>query len=210
MSYIIVDLDGTLILENDAPNQPLIDHLNDQVMSGEAQILIVSARKIDRLTETRAWLQEHGVAGVEEIHLNDFEGSAFATGLAFKEYKYGLLAKQYGSEIEYAVDNDAAVRDMARGLGIEAYTPEEALREESRAIVKVPAYVSAAATAGLEAYEGGLAGDGLQDQTVREARQHGFGATAAIGKACLRIAMLSTLIFPHRGRWPRCFGASTL
>ena len=29
MSYIIVDLDGTLILENDAPNQPLIDHLND-------------------------------------------------------------------------------------------------------------------------------------------------------------------------------------
>ena len=54
MSYIIADLDGTLILENDAPNQPLIDHLNDQVMSGDAQILIVSARKIDRLTETRA------------------------------------------------------------------------------------------------------------------------------------------------------------
>ena len=100
MSYVIADLDGTLVLDNDQPNQPLIDALNAQVMTGDVEVIIVSARKIDRLTETRAWLQEHGVAGVEEIHLNDFDGSAFATGLAFKEYKYGLLADEYGSEIE--------------------------------------------------------------------------------------------------------------
>jgi predicted HAD superfamily phosphohydrolase YqeG len=81
VSYIIVDLDGTLILDGDLPNQPLIDHLNEEVMSGEAEIIVVSARKIDRLQETRAWLQENKVAGVEEVHLNDFEGSAFATGL---------------------------------------------------------------------------------------------------------------------------------
>ena len=128
MSYVIVDLDGTLVLDNEQPNQPLINHLNDQVMAGDAEIIVVSARKIDRLTETRAWLQEHGVAGVEQVHLNDFEGSAFATGLAFKTYKYGLLLEEYGAdEIAYAVDNDEAVRTMAAELGIRAFTPEQAL-----------------------------------------------------------------------------------
>jgi HK97 family phage prohead protease len=171
MSYVIVDLDGTLVLENEQPNQPLIDALNEKVMSGDTQVIIVSARKIDRLTETRAWLQEYGVAGVDEIHLNDFEGSAFATGLAFKEYKYGLLKEQYGSELEYAIDNDPDVRAMAQGLGIEAYTPEQFITDEERAIVSVPNYIAAAAKAGLEAYEGGLGGDGLQPATIREARQ---------------------------------------
>jgi len=137
VSYIIVDLDGTLILENDEPNQALIDLLNEEVMSGDKQIIIVSARKIDRLQETRAWLQEHKVAGIEEVHLNDFEGSAFATGLAFKEYKYGLLKEQYGDELECAIDNDAAVREMAIGLGLDAYSPEEYLAEESRAVCSV-------------------------------------------------------------------------
>jgi HK97 family phage prohead protease len=128
VSYVIVDLDGTLVLDNEQPNQPLINHLNDQVMAGDVEIIVVSARKIDRLTETRAWLQEHGVAGVEQVHLNDFEGTAFETGLAFKTYKYGLLLEEYGAdEIAYAVDNDEAVRAMAAELGIRAFTPEQAL-----------------------------------------------------------------------------------
>lgn len=128
MSYVIVDLDGTLVLDNEQPNQPLINHLNDQVMAGDVEIIVVSARKIDRLTETRAWLQEYGVAGVEQVHLNDFEGTAFETGLAFKTYKYGLLLEEYGAEeIAYAVDNDEAVRAMAAELGIRAFTPEQAL-----------------------------------------------------------------------------------
>jgi HK97 family phage prohead protease len=128
VSYVIVDLDGTLVLDNDQPNEPLIKHLNDQVMAGDAEIIVVSARKIDRITETRAWLQEYGVAGVEQVHLNDFEGSAFETGLAFKTYKYGLLLEEYGAEeIAYAVDNDEDVRAMAAALGIRAFTPEQAL-----------------------------------------------------------------------------------
>jgi uncharacterized protein len=175
MSYVIVDLDGTLVLDNEQPNQPLIDALNRKVMDGDTQVIVVSARKTDRLEETRAWLQEYGVAGVEQVHLNDFEGSAFATGLAFKEYKYGLLRDEYGSEIEYAIDNDADVRAMAQGLGIEAYSPQQFITDEERAIVPVPNYVSAAATAGLEAYEGGLGGEGLQPQTIREARQLAAG-----------------------------------
>ena len=131
MSYTIVDLDGTLILENEQPNQPLIDALNGEVMDGQTQIIVVSARSIERLEETRAWLQEYKVAGVEEVHLNDFDGSPFATGLAFKEYKYGLLKEQYGEELEYAIDNDSAVREMARRLMIEAYSPEEYLADNA-------------------------------------------------------------------------------
>jgi HK97 family phage prohead protease len=196
VSYVIVDLDGTLVLDNEQPNQPLIDALNEKVMSGDAQVIIVSARKIDRLTETRAWLQEYGVAGVEEIHLNDFEGSAFATGLAFKEYKYGLLKEQYGSEIEYAIDNDPAVREMAQGLGIEAYTPEQFITDEERAIVNVPNYVAAAAKAGLEAYEGGLGGDGLQPATIREARQLADGRVDDE-----KVARMAAWIRRHRGDW---------
>ena len=131
MSYVIVDLDGTLVLDNDQPNQSLIDALNAEVMSGDTEIVIVSARSIERLQESRAWLQEYKVAGVEEVHLNDFEGTPFATGLAFKEYKYALLQEQYGTDLEYAIDNDADVRSMAQALGLKAVTAEQYVAEHS-------------------------------------------------------------------------------
>jgi hypothetical protein len=175
LSYIIVDLDGTLVLDNEQPNQPLIDALNEQVMTGDKQLIVVSARSIKRLEETRAWLQEYKVAGVEEVHLNDFDGSPFATGLAFKEYKYGLLKEQYGEELEYAIDNDPAVREMARGLMIEAYSPDEYLADEERAVYEVPDYIRNAAARGLSFVEDGLAGDGLQAQTISEARELAAG-----------------------------------
>ena len=196
MSYAIVDLDGTLILEGEQPNQPLIDALNRKVMDGDTQVIVVSARKVDRLEETRAWLQEYQVAGVEQVHLNDFEGSAFATGLPFKTYKYGLLREEYGTELEYAIDNDPAVRAMAQALGIEAYTPEQFIADEERAIVTVPNYVAAAATAGLEAYEGGLGGDGLTDQTIREARQLAAGSVDDE-----KVQRMAAWIRRHRGDW---------
>ncbi len=197
MSYVIVDLDGTLVLENDEPNQPLIDALNEEVMSGDKQIIVVSARKIDRLQETRAWLQENKVAGIEEVHLNDFEGSAFATGLAFKEYKYGLLKEQYGDELDNAIDNDPAVREMARGLGIEAYSPEEYLAdEEERAVYEVPEYIRNAAARGLSFVEDGLAGEGLQAQTISEARE------LAAGRADTdKVIRMAAWIRRHRGDW---------
>lgn len=206
----IVDIDGTLTTSGDTPNQPLINYLNDEVMAGECQIIVVSARPIERLEETRAWLQEHGVAGVDEVHLNDFEGAGEgpAVGLAFKEYKYAKLIEEYGladegnpNGIKEAIDNDAEVRAMARRLGLEAYAPEEVLADEEgsdeeRAIVQVPNYVSAAATAGLEAYEGGLGGDGLQPATVREARQLAAGEVSDE-----KVQRMAAWIRRHRGDW---------
>ena len=196
MSYIIVDLDGTLVLDNEQPNQPLIDALNEQVMTGDAQIIVVSARSIERLEETRAWLQEYKVAGVEEVHLNDFDGSPFATGLAFKEYKYGLLKEQYGMELEYAIDNDADVRAMARRLEIEAYSPEEYLADEERAVYEVPDYIRNAAARGLSFVEDGRAGEGLQAQTISEARE------LAAGRADTdKVIRMAAWIRRHRGDW---------
>jgi HK97 family phage prohead protease len=196
LSYIIVDLDGTLILDNEQPNQPLIDLLNEQVMSGDKQLIVVSARSIERLEETRAWLQEYKVAGVEEVHLNDFDGSPFATGLAFKEYKYGLLKEQYGEELEDAIDNDPAVREMARGLMIEAYSPDEYLADEERAVYEVAEYVREAARKGLEWHEQGLSGDGLQPQTVAEARELAAGRVETD-----KLVRMAAWIRRHRGDW---------
>ncbi len=196
MSYIIVDLDGTLILDNEQPNQPLIDLLNEEVMTGDKQLIVVSARSIERLEETRAWLQEYKVAGVEEVHLNDFDGSPFATGLAFKEYKYGLLKEQYGEELEYAIDNDPAVREMARGLMIEAYSPDEYLADEERAVYEVPDYIRNAAARGLSFVEDGRAGEGLQAQTISEARE------LAAGRADTdKVVRMAAWIRRHRGDW---------
>ncbi len=196
MSYIIVDLDGTLILDNEQPNQPLIDLLNEEVMTGDKQLIVVSARSIERLEETRAWLQEYKVAGVEEVHLNDFDGSPFATGLAFKEYKYGLLKEQYGDELEYAIDNDADVREMARGLMIEAYSPDEYLADEERAVYEVPDYIRNAAARGLSFVEDGRAGEGLQAQTIDEARE------LAAGRADTdKVIRMAAWIRRHRRDW---------
>jgi len=196
LSYIIVDLDGTLILDNEQPNQPLIDLLNEEVMSGDKQLIVVSARSIDRLEETRAWLQEYKVAGVEEVHLNDFDGPPIATGLPYKTYKYGLLKEQYGAELECAIDNDPAVREMARGLGLDAYSPDEYLADENRAVYEVPDYIRNAAARGLSFVEDGLAGDGLQPQTISEARE------LAAGRADTdKVIRMAAWIRRHRGDW---------
>jgi HK97 family phage prohead protease len=196
LSYIIVDLDGTLILDNEQPNQPLIDLLNEEVMSGDKQLIIVSARSIERLEETRAWLQEYKVAGVEEVHLNDFDGPTIATALPYKTYKYGLLKEQYGEELEYAIDNDSAVREMARGLMIEAYSPDEYLADEERAVYEVPNYIRDAAARGLSFVEDGRAGEGLQPQTIAEARE------LAAGRADTdKVIRMAAWIRRHRGDW---------
>jgi HK97 family phage prohead protease len=141
MAYKIVDIDGTLALDNNEANKPLITYLNAEVMEGDTQVIVVSARPIERLEETRAWLQENGVAGVEAVYLNDFEGAGQGpnVGLAFKRAKYEALITEYGimgeatpNGIECAIDNDPEVIAMARELGLEAKTPTEYLQEDTQ------------------------------------------------------------------------------
>ena len=180
MSYIITDIDGTLTTSGDTPRQDYIDWLKTRVQDFAAEVIVVSARNIDRLAETERWLESNGVP-YSQIYLQDFGESNPAVNEAFKAYKYSKLQEQYGAEIELVVDNDAEARDAAEGMGIDAYTPEEILNgaaddmqedeDETRVLVDVPDYISLAAQRGLEYYDAGMGGDGLVDATIEEARQ---------------------------------------
>lgn len=180
MSYIITDIDGTLTTSGDTPRQDYIDWLKTRVQDFAAEVIVVSARNIDRLAETEKWLESNGVP-YSQIYLQDFGESNPAVNEAFKAYKYSKLQEQYGAEIELVVDNDAEARDAAEGMGIDAYTPEEILNgaaddmqedeDETRVLVDVPDYISLAAQRGLEYYDAGMGGDGLVDATIEEARQ---------------------------------------
>lgn len=202
MSYIITDIDGTLTAGGDTPNQPYIDWLKSQANDYGAEVIIVSARNIDRLAETERWLNENSVP-YKEIHLQDFGESNPAVNEAFKAYKYSKLQEEYGDEIEMLVDNDPEARDAAEGMGIQAYTPEQAINltvdeseEEARVLIDVPDYIRNAAAKGITYYEQGLAGDGLQPETVEEARQLRAGRVQDE-----KITRLRAWILRHRGDW---------
>jgi len=132
MSFEVVDLDGTLVLEGDKPNAELIAYMAEDAASEGTQYIVISARKVDRLEETKAWLADNNVPAIAEIHLNDFEGSPFATGVEFKAYKVKKLLED-GYEIDYGIDNDPAVRDVYRAAGIEAYTWQQVVAGETNA-----------------------------------------------------------------------------
>ena len=129
MSYLIVDIDGTLTTTGNTPRTDFIAYLKSEVADGK-EVIIVSARPVSRLAETRDWLNANDVPHAQ-VHLNDFsETPGPNVGTEFKKYKYELLIKQYGlGEIEEVIDNDADVRAMAKTLGLMAESPEEAMAD---------------------------------------------------------------------------------
>ena len=208
MSYLIVDIDGTLTTTGNTPRQDFIDWLKTQVQDMQEEVIIVSARPVSRLAETRDWLNANHVPHAQ-VHLNDFsETPGPNVGLEFKKYKYELLIKEYGADqIEMVIDNDADVRAMAESLGLKAVSPQDAMAEtdmpqeelasvEARAIYDVPQYIQDAASKGLAWYDEGLAGDGLQPETVAEARE--LIAGRADSDKLIRMA---AWIRRHRGDW---------
>ena len=208
MSYLIVDIDGTLTTTGNTPRQDFIDWLKTQVQDTEEQVIIVSARPVSRLAETRDWLNANHVPHTQ-VHLNDFsETPGPNVGISFKKYKYELLIKEYGADqIEMVIDNDADVRAMAEGLGLKAVSPQDAMAEtdmppeeeaalESRATYDVPDYISAAARKGLDWYDQGLAGEGLQQETVAEARELVAGRVDSD-----KLIRMAAWIRRHRGDW---------
>jgi HK97 family phage prohead protease len=135
MPYEIIDIDGTLTTTGDTPNLPMIQYVKEDEQQEGTDFIVVSARPISRLAETEKWLADQGVE-YEEIHLNDFEGAGKGpnVGLAFKEAKYKTLIEKYGigapDGIDYVIDNDPEVIAMAKGLGLQAFTPEQHLQDE--------------------------------------------------------------------------------
>ena len=208
MSYLIVDIDGTLTTTGNTPRQDFIDWLKTQVQDTEEQVIIVSARPVSRLAETRDWLNANHVPHTQ-VHLNDFsETPGPNVGISFKKYKYELLIKEYGADqIEMVIDNDADIRAMAESLGLKSVSPQDAMAEtdmppeeeaalESRATYDVPDYISSAARKGLDWYEQGLAGEGLQPETVAEARELVAGRVDSD-----KLIRMAAWIRRHRGDW---------
>ena len=122
MSAILVDIDGTLDIGGGEPNRPLIEILNRETAEGSDEVIVVSARSIDRLAETEEWLDGSGL-DYTEIHLSDFPEGPNA-GVAFKVYKAERLIQE-GREVEEGIDNDSEVRSGWADLGISVYSPAE-------------------------------------------------------------------------------------
>ena len=131
----IYDIDGTLTLpDSEEPRVALIEYIRDDVKNEGTKIFIVTGRAVKRRAETEKWLDDNGVP-YDAIFLQDFsEDSNPAVIEAFKAYKYSKLLEQYPGEIAYLVDDDADARDAAEGMGITAYTAEQLLAKEGRAI----------------------------------------------------------------------------
>lgn len=206
--YKIFDIDGTLTTTGDEPRQDVIDALKTDVQDFATSVLIVSGRPISRLDDTKAWLEENGVP-FTEIYLQDFaEQSTPNVVEAFKAFKYSKLLEQYGEEIACVVDNDADAREAAAGMGIKALTPDEYVAQaydsedededeaEDRATYEVPEYIRAAAKQGLEWVEEGLGGDGLQPETIAEAKD--LAAGRVVSEKLVRMA---AWIRRHRQDW---------
>ena len=205
----IYDIDNTLTTGGDTPRQDLIDYIKTDVQDEGVRIFIVSGRPISRLAETEKWLRDNGVP-YEQIYLNDFSETPGPNVIeAFKAYKYAKIVEEYGlAEIGYVVDDSAEARSNAEGMGIKAYTAQELLAAEAehgaeeddsddeRALYEVPDYIRNAAARGLSFVEDGYAGEGLQPQTIAEARE------LAAGRADTdKVIRMAAWIRRHRGDW---------
>lgn len=136
--YEIIDIDGTLTTSGDTPRAELVQYVKEDTAQEGVKFIIVSARPVARLEETKAWLAENDIP-YDQIHLNDFDGAGKGpnVGLAFKEAKFKALIEQYGiasgsnpDGIDYVIDNDPEVIAIAKSLGLDAYTPQQHLQDE--------------------------------------------------------------------------------
>jgi HK97 family phage prohead protease len=168
---VVTDLDDTLVLEGDKPNEVLAEYLRRTPY----EVYIVSGRSDSRLEETRAWLEANNIPHAE-VYLSDFPEGPNASR-EFKLFKAEKLLEE-GHEIVEWYDNEAETRQGLRELGINAENPAELEEEDteegeaSKALTKLdaPEWLQENAKRGLEWYEAGYAGDGIVDRTIREAR----------------------------------------
>ena len=168
---VVTDLDDTLVLEGDKPNEVLAAYLRRTPY----EVYIVSGRSDTRLEETRAWLEANDIPHAE-VYLSDFPEGPNASR-EFKLFKAEKLLEE-GHDIQEWYENDAETRQGLRELGINAENPAELEEEDiedgdaSKALTKLdaPEWLQENARRGLEWYEAGYAGDGIVDRTIREAR----------------------------------------
>lgn len=102
----IVDIDGTLITETGTPRPTVIQYVKNL----DRPIFIVSGRDISRRASTKELIDSLGIK-YEQIYLDDRNNT-----LAHKKATATRLIGMYG--IDYAIENNAATRDIYKNLGI--------------------------------------------------------------------------------------------
>jgi HK97 family phage prohead protease len=166
---VIVDIDGTLI-SGDRGIQKNVDYVNN--LYDEYFIYIVTGRPESDEEQTMKQLADAGVR-FDDIEFN--EDLSIPTATYKKEKAQEILDEQ---PVKLAIDNDADARRAYSDLGIPTMDPktiesgDASIRQVS---LEVPAYIRSAARKGLDYYGQGLAGEGLVDRTVREARDMARG-----------------------------------
>jgi HK97 family phage prohead protease len=158
---VISDLDDTLIRGNS-----LIRKTYNYLQSLDAALFIVTGRSVDDEADTKQTLDDLGVS-YSRLIMNP--GSS-EDQTEYKRATAENLLETYN--IIEVVENNYDALAAYRSLGLKATDPVALPDENSvRAINQdAPAYMRAAARQGLRYYEQGLAGDGVVDRTIREAR----------------------------------------
>lgn len=169
---VIVDIDGTLITNDGMLIEKTYNYLDDM---SDTEIFIVTARV---QSDRDATIAELDSLSIDYDRLFMKENSA-VNSIEFKKATAEMLLKEYN--VILAIDNNADNREAFRELGITALDVSDIPdipsdennddEENTRAINQdAPSFMRAAARRGLAFYADGLAGDGLTDKTVREAR----------------------------------------
>lgn len=118
---IIFDIDDTLI-KNGKPILKTLEYLDSK--KDDYRIMIVSARPISRLEETKKELEDLEIY-YDDIFLQDFaEKTSGEVGKKFKEYKAKKLL-QSGYEVVEAIENDEETLSVYEALGIQGIHPDD-------------------------------------------------------------------------------------
>jgi HK97 family phage prohead protease len=173
---VIVDIDGTLIVDG-MRNERLYNYLES---FDDTEIIIVTGRAEERREETVTELDSLGIDYDQLI----MQPSVDTITPDFKEAVARRLLETLN--VMVAVDNNPENRERFRALGITALATDEVpdVPDEDRAEIRQvdltpPAYMRASARRGLQWHEAGLSGDGLQPETVREARAMADGSVTS-------------------------------
>ena len=179
-AIIVSDIDETLIGYGAEPYR--IDATWEFIQGLEGELVLVTGRPDSDRDATEKQLADLDIT-YSRLIMNP--GST-ADSVAYKADTMDTLLETYN--VVVAIENDGDTRDVYRELGVETVDPEdlgavEAEDEgdaEMRAVdLTPPAYMRAAARKGLEYYDQGLAGDGLVEATVREAKAMAEGSVTA-------------------------------
>jgi uncharacterized protein len=159
---VVTDIDGTIFIDGET-NEKLLAYLDS---FPDTSIFVVTGRLEEDRERTATELTDAGVR-FDDLIMRPDES---LTSNEFKAETAVRLMETYN--VMVAVDNDSGARAAYRAAGITALHPNDipAVRASRAVDLSAPEFMREAARRGLEWYAEGLAGDGLVERTVNEAR----------------------------------------